>query len=460
MKLLRWGIKIVLVLALVLGVLAGGLVLWLRQYVQTPEFIQDVKRLGSEVSGGSFEFDHLQWDIGRGLTVENVHLVRPKGRPEGPEAAASMQAWQVILKYDWPSLWNRRFEITRLTFKSPRFILRQQEDGDFVLPIAPPESPSAMPSSPIGAHLRAFNLDNGDIKVLGKNGMPLFEALNFQAEGQRPPGGNGNDTLSGVVNFSRLIGWGRIRANALQSPYSYENKVLKLSAVQGEFYGGRISGNWEQQFANRDLAYSAKLDVTGIEMAKLLKDAIGNEQVLTGKLDLNTTWLGPANRPADVSGEGSLILRQGRVLDVPLFRNLAERLPGLQVVAQPDFEVISAEYTVSGRQVKFRDLVMKSNLFEIAGEGTVGFDHKLDARLVLCIHPRLASRLPAEATSLMETREDNYKMFAIRVTGQVGAPKLSIPVSNAMREKAMENLRQYLGPLLPGSTNGDGEAKP
>ncbi|MEM1060587.1 MAG: AsmA-like C-terminal region-containing protein [Verrucomicrobiota bacterium] len=443
MKLLRWGLKLAGLTLLLGGLAVGALVLWLRHYVQTPEFAQDVKRVGSQLSGAEVSFDHLQWDIGRGLTVENVHLVRP-GEEGSPEPAARMQAWQVILKYDWPSIWRRQFEITRLTFKSPRFVLRQQDSGDFLLPFAPPANLPRMPRAPIAAQLGAFNLDNGEVRILRRDGRPILEVRDFQAEGQRPNGGNGGVALTGAVHLARLVLWGKVVVNGLQSPYRYQDELLKMTSVQGELYGGRISGQWEQQLGNPEIPYSASLDIQGIDLGRLLAEAADSPDVMTGRLNLATTWLGPGNRPLNVAGEGSFEVSQGRVLNVPLFRELAARLPGLQVVASPDYESISGEYTLVDQQIQFRQLRFKSTLFEVAGEGTVTFDHRVRARLVLAVNPRLARQLPREASSLMETRSDQYKTFEVLVAGTLEAPQLSIPVSDAMRDQAWESLRRFL----------------
>lgn len=449
MKLLGRLFKTLLILALVAGVGAGALVLWLRYYVQTPEFAADVKKLGSELAGGTFDFDHLQWDIGRGLTVENIRLERD-GSDKGGEPAASMQAWQIILKYDWASLWCQQFEITRLTFKTPRFVIRQQEDGSYLLPFAPVPGRVEPPGSPIAAVLSAFNLDDGELRVLREDGSPLLEFFHVQAEGQKPEDSNGNGALSGVGMISNVILWGDIKMQSLRSPYRYQQDNLELSAVEANFYGGQLSGQWEQRLADEDLPYSAKLDASGVEIGPLLKDAAGVGGLLTGKLEAKSTWIGPAKRPLDVSGEGSVTVSQGRMLDVPLFRTLAERLPGLQVLAQPDFSVLSAEYTIAKRQVDFTSLQMKSTLFEINGQASVGFDHTVTADLELAVNPRLADRLPQEASELMETRADGYRTFIVSVGGTLQSPTVGIPVSDALREKAMEGLKRFLGPIVPG----------
>lgn len=459
MKLLRRLFKTLLVLMLIAGLGAGALVLWLRYYVQTPEFAANVKTLGSELAGGAFDFDHLQWDIGRGLTVENIRLER-NGSETGGEPAASMQAWQIILKYDWASLWCQQFEITRLTFKTPRFIIRQQEDGSFLLPFAPVPGRVDPPGSPISAVLSAFNLDNGELRVLRGDGSPLLEFFHFQAEGQKPEGSNGNGALNGVGLVSRVLFWGEIKMQNLRSPYRFQQDNLELNAVQASFYGGQLSGQWQQRLSEDDLPYSAKLDASGVEIGPFLKDAVGVGGLLTGKLNVKSTWIGPAKRPLDVSGEGSLSVSQGRILDIPLFRTLAERLPGMQVLAQPDFSVLSAEYTIANRQVEFTSLEMKSTLFEINGQATVGFDHTVTADLVLAVNPRLANRLPEEATNLMETREDGYRTFIVSVAGTLQRPSVGIPVSDALRERAIEGLQRFLGPIVPAMQKSDEKASP
>ncbi len=105
-------------------------------------------------------------------------------------------------------------------------------------------------------------------------------------------------------------------------------------------------------------------------------------QEVSGRLAGRLALYGGGADPAALKGDGDLEIREGILLQLPLFgifsRILNEISPGL---GQAKATSARATFTLADRSVKTEDLLVEAGAFTLKSSGTVGLDGALDFRV-------------------------------------------------------------------------------
>jgi type II secretion system protein N len=417
----------VLIIALLIAVAVG----WLNWYVTTPDFAAQVKARAAELTGGEVDFRGIQWDMGRGLTLIGARLQQTAPDSEPGTFAAT----QIHLKYDWGSLLAGRFDVNRLTFKEPLVHINQRPNGIYVIPVnerrAAVLRKEAGRADAIAITLRAFNLDKGQFKVSGNNGRSRLEVVGAHIEGSRPPGNQDDFRMNGLVRVQTVTLWESIVINFVRSPFIYRNAMLQLTALEGEAYGGKLTGSWEQALSDDLMPYTFNLNLEGVDLQYFLSHTAKLPGLLSGRLEGSTVWLGPSTDLAAVNGRGRVEIKNGQIISVPLFDDLAKIAGGLGALAKPDFSEARFEFKVANQAVDLTSISVKSALFQITGSGTLTFDMRLRLKLKLALGPELARQLPAEASQWFSPEPNGGLVIPLRVAGLLNRANITPDLDEA-----------------------------
>lgn len=436
-------------LLVALGLLIAGGWWWLNSYVEGPEFSALVKKEGSRLLGVPVEFKGLVWELGRGITLTELDLRNGEKAP----AQGEFKSEQIILKYDWSSLLERRFEITRLTIKHPVVVIGQDANGKYVLPVAPPTSTASIPaqttpttsgtaSSPITLEWRSFNLEKGLVEVKNTDGTRRLLCSGIEMDAKALTGDKKG--LKGSIGIGEIWLLQKVKITSVRSPMTLEGDLFTLNPIEGETYGGRINGSWEQNFADPKQAYNLKLNLDDCDVNAVLSGVVQQTGMISGRLDAKTLWLGPATDPMAVSGKGTIEVHNGQLINVPVFRSLGQIL-GVSALSQPDFSEAKVEFTVADQVMSIATLYLKSALFELSGSGTIGFDSALKMQCRLDLHPDLVKQLPTAIAKSLETRENGYGSLPFKLGGTLNQPKVELVITAGMVEQATDLLKGLFG---------------
>lgn len=454
-------------LILVALLLAGGLLIaggwwWLNRYVGSPEFATLVKKEGTRLTGAPVEFQSVIWELGRGITLTHPIIANGEKFP----ARGEFKSEQIILKYEWSSIFERRFEINRLTLKQPTLVIGQDAAGNLVLPVNPPAATtsSATTAAPAPAPARTeeeakssffeidcrkFNLEKGTVEVKNSDNGTRLLCSGIDMEGRIFAGEK--TTLRGSLSIGEIWLLQKVKITNLRSAMQLEGDTFTMTGLEAQAYGGRITGTWEQNFSDAKKPYNLKLDLDDCDVNAVISGVMQLTGVVSGRLDAKTLWLGPSTDPMAISGKGTLELHDGQLIQVPFFRVLAQLL-GVSALSQPDFSECKIEFTVVDQVMTVSLLQLKSALFELSGTGTVGFDSALQMQCRLDLNPELVKQMPATISNALEKQPNGYSSVPFKLGGTLSDPKVELVITQGMIQQATDLIKGLFGPKKKAET--------
>lgn len=227
----------------------------------------------------------------------------------------------------------------------------------------------------------------------------------------------------------------------LRAAAKLQDRVLSLSDVDATVAEGKLQGKLKLEFQPQ-LRYAGDLVLNDAQLAKLLlpADATPEERkkVGTGRVTA-TLAVQEVFRPDSTSertGRGELVVREGKLYDVPLAMGLMQ-LVTLRLPVSRAFESATMGYYIRDNKVTFEKIVLESPGLNLAGTGTLGLqDRKLD--LALLTESPNEWRFPL-LTEIVELAR--RELLQVHVSGTVDAPEIKgVPLGT---------LAQTLRLLLP-----------
>jgi AsmA-like C-terminal region len=446
-----------LFIGVILALVAAGGIWWVNQYVHSVEFSDKVKAQAGKLAGVPVNFKSINWDMMKGLTIDGLEM-----RNEVPnEQPGILQVKEVRLRYNWKALLNRHFEITEFDLVEPALLLGQQPNGGYRLPVViaaenkearaenqqAAEQPPGEKQPALVLVVHEVKIEKGHLEIKYADGSYSLLCLEINGNAIDTNSSSENLSLQGTLNIAEAQFASKVKVTAVHTPFSYKNGVLNFSAIEASAYKGKVNGTFEGNLFDPKISYTLKLDVQDCDVNDLLGSAFQKPGVVSGKLDAKTLWLGTASDPLGVSGKGSLEVRNGQVINLPAFKNLAQMLGGISAIAQPDFSECKMEYTVGDQTMNVQTLVLKSALFDLTGSGKIKFDSSLDMPLQAGLNPEIARQVPQIVGNFLTQRADGYTVIPFTVTGTVAEPKVDLAIKQEnMVNGAAGLIQQFIKP--------------
>lgn len=432
MNLFRLFLKLVIVLVIGVALLIAGGLWWLNRYIHTPEFAARISQQLTQSTGVPITLRKVRLSFREGLSVEGIEVKNPNSASPEPLVAVA----HVAVNLSWPALADHQISITELIIQKPSVVLAPNSEGKFILPSTTPQqtstpseekSPttSAASSQPVdfSFSLKGFHLNDGSFVLKQADGTALLVLQGIDTTANtRDEKSSG---INGVLKIDDIRYLSKLNITSLQSPFSVQSGVLSLSSLQAALAQGQIKGTLDETFSSPDLPYNLKLDLQNCDVNDLLTTLANKPQIMSGKLDAKTSWLGPANAPLAVSGKGFIEIRNGQIINLPLFRQLS-KVFSLAQLAQPDFSELKSDFSVGNQAVTISDFLLKSSLFDVTGAGTVGFDSTLNLQVKLALSPEVTRQLPQAIENNFTKRDDGFFEISFTVTGTIDQPQTDL----------------------------------
>ena len=200
---------------------------------------------------------------------------------------------------------------------------------------------------------------------------------------------------------------GAIPVRSLTAEVRATPPVLDLDSARVETLGGTVTGTAHLSSDDQHAGLTARLEARGLELAEL--PARDDRPRPAGTLELHAELAGPAPRGpgfrTGATGQGRFDVADGRIqgaglghalLDVlqPLLRagvsdRLRQRYPDLFSGDDLQFTHLSGSGRLADGRIRSDDLVLAAPSYDAHGEGSLGLDGKVDARLRLAAGPAL-----------------------------------------------------------------------
>jgi AsmA protein len=189
------------------------------------------------------------------------------------------------------------------------------------------------------------------------------------------------------LNLNGRLGIGRLQAFNLRSrdieiQVKSRDGVLKINPLGAKLYEGAVQGDITLDVRKDTPRFSVNEKLTGVQAGPLLKDLTGKEQLLgTANIKANLSGAGTSSEQIrqTLNGTAGFEFTDGAVKGVniaSLIRSAQAKIKGQSVPEQTepnqtDFALMKGTATITKGKVNNDDLLLKSPLLRITGEGKV-----------------------------------------------------------------------------------------
>lgn len=298
------------------------------------------------------------------------------------------------------------------------------------------------------------------------------------AAGGPAPGGAGDGAAPPSVEGLRgLDAAGRMRVGALRIAGLQVRAIdVGIKAAggrldltpQADLYEGKLDSRLSLDARARTPRVAASGAVSDVRIGLLLRDLTGQPEKLTGRarvgFDLNGAGLTAAQLKPSLAGTVKLEAHDGAIKGINVARYLREaqaKLSGKPVPEenepnQTDFSDLSATLKLGGGIVSNDDLLLRSPLLRVGGDGTADLvRERIDYR----IRASLVGTLTGQGGKSLD--QVKRVTVPIKVTGSFSEPKYALDVDallsgaakekvDAAREKARDKIEEKLEKGLRG----------
>lgn len=257
--------------------------------------------------------------------------------------------------------------------------------------------------------------------------------------------------LAGEVRLDRAVLFDR-ELSRITTPWSLMRATsgigeLALDRIQGEVYGGDLSGRVELRFDARSSAYNLTALVQNMQLRPFLNAGSLPSVDATGRVAANIYLAGDSGDPQGLRGGGRFEVLDGDLYKLPVILAI---LSVLDITASPTdtFDEATADFYIVGRKVSVRDIALRGGLLALVGSGVVALpDLVVDLRLVN-IPDQWWARLPLVAELMQGAVRE---LIQVRVTGPISQPTVRTdPVPRISDElRSLFQRRTTQRPLAP-----------
>jgi AsmA-like protein len=215
--------------------------------------------------------------------------------------------------------------------------------------------------------------------------------------------------------------------------------VVDVDALECETLGGTITGS---AHLSGEQGLTAKIAARGIQLAKA--PAPRNRPRPDGTLGLEGAVAGPTGAAfaAQATGQGRFDVADGRIegagfgkpiLDAlqPFIRpgvadRLRERYPDVFADDDLRFTRLSGSGRLAGGRIRSDDLVLAAKSWEARGEGSLGLDGDVDARIQLLASPALTADVLGQSRTRAALVDASGRLsIPLRARGPVRRPEVT-----------------------------------
>jgi len=287
-----------------------------------------------------------------------------------------------------------------------------------------------------------FNLD--DLKAALKN-------YNKQLEQIKPSGrisaqlnleGDLRDIKSCDIQarfFGNSLSVYGLKIDRFELEYRQAAGLAEIPSLKLSLYGGDIDTMAKMNLKGGDLPYTAELNIEGIKIEKLKLDTPMRGKDISGTVHSQAKINGFAKDAAKISGIGRILINDGRLWQLDLFKGLGELLFSRNS-GNIVFNEGYCDFLIRDRAVFSDNLKLKSNLLGISGGGKIGFDGSLDAALNVQVNDGFNSE-PGMIKDITNTLLGEAGRFAvIKLSGTLQKPKYRLQPAVVDMMKGLKNL--------------------
>jgi hypothetical protein len=447
------------------GVLAAAAIvlLCINLYLQSHGVQQRIREAAARSLGADVKIRSTVYTPWSGLVLRGISVPDPANANLNSAEAKALR-----VRFALAPLLDRRFAITECTLFEPKLIVRQLENGDWVVPMSPAgtQGPAASNVSSLSsargasfkAELQHFRLRGGNVVFLNAKNRAIVTLDRTDISGQIAL----DRSVAGIFEVGKAHLFDSFKPRKIRGPFTWDGKMLDLPDIQGSLAGGKLVGKYRVE-SNDQPSFVLALELTGVLLRKLAEDAQlepgKTEGVLQGSVNLG----GDPRDGDSVTGTGHFELVSAKLKPMDFLIKLGEllQIDELQLLKLSDARV---DLTIRDERVQVDDIILKSDNLILRGKGPVRFNGKmnLDARLLfnLKLQHQLRGVL---GKNLVDSEDPDYRQIPFTVTGRIDNPKTDL-LDKLIGVKVGQDvggiLMNILRPSAPQKSEDKKEEKP
>lgn len=204
--------------------------------------------------------------------------------------------------------------------------------------------------------------------------------------------------------------------------YAQAGGLADISLARLALYDGKIEADAKMNLNSESLPWLVNANIQGVKIEKLKTDTAAKEKDIAGTISAEAKINGFSADPGRVSGAGKVLINEGRLWELNLFKGLGE-LIFAKDFANIVFNEASCGFVIQDKYIFSDTLKLKSTLVNLAGYAKIGFDSSLDASLNV--------EVLEESTPSTGTLKDVFtaiigqagKFGTIKISGTLKEPK-------------------------------------
>jgi uncharacterized protein involved in outer membrane biogenesis len=437
MRSFRWIIITgVAIVGLVVVAIAFG-ALWLNTFIHSEAFKTEVESRASQSLGGPVQVQSIDFDIFHGVKLQGLVTQIDPSHAVG-QGALKVQVASVNCSYAWTDLFQGKLRLTGITLDQPQIVLTKQP----TVPAQPQPLPGGPDSGatqgegtamPFQFVLDRAKVNNGDVSVRDATGASMVELQGVNADANTSGYYDSKD-VTGTVRVADITVPQNLHVTNFSTPFTYHQNFLAAKTFNASAFGGNIGGGYQMDGSGPSVL---DLNAKGFDVAQLTAATVSNSSAkLSGSLDLQSKWRGAET--GDLNGEGDAQLTNGKLEGVKVLEEVGQVLK-INELKAPIITSAKTHFVVQNQQTKFIGLQLISPIFQITGDGVVGFNGNLNANLVLILSRDAMGRLPKELAASFVQQQDGTGSIAFQVAGTTANPQTDLPTRLLMQNTQIKN---------------------
>jgi uncharacterized protein involved in outer membrane biogenesis len=310
---------------------------------------------------------------------------------------------------------------------------------------------------------------NHTLAISGKAPLTMTITAPKTPESDRKTEKRGSRTATAVVTGKTSIEHvrlGKVPLDGLATTFRYAKGVLTLDPLAFSTYGGREQGSATVDVNGKASTYAVRTTISGLDVGAALAGMTQVKDKLTGSAKVTANVTGAGSDAAAVerslAGTVQLDMVNGIIHGMPILARLNSALGASAggAAAKSDdtpFQALHGTARIANGRAQLTNLHVTTGEVNLAGSGTVGFDHTVDLSLVAQLSAAAANAAAASLGGItsrlgdvVEHLQSSHGTIAVpvTVTGTLAAPKIGVDVGALAKAQVQNQLRQQVERLM------------
>ncbi len=405
---------------------AAILLLCVNLYLQSGGVQQRIRDAAARSLGTDIKIQSTVYTPWSGLVLRGIAV------PDSTIANLNIvEATALRIRFSLFSLLSSRFLITECTLFEPKLIVRQLENGNWVIPLPPANagpaevpkepSPNAAKGTPFKAELQHFRIRGGNVAFLNAKNRAIITLDRIDISGQITV----EHSVAGIFEIGKADFFGSLKPRKIGGPFAWDGKALDLPDIQGSLAGGKLIGKYRVESGEQP-SFVLAIQLTGILLRKLAEEAQVDPGKTEGSLQGSADLKGDPRKSDSITGAGHFELVSAKLRPVDFLVKLGEMLEidELQWLKLSDARV---DLTIRDERVLVDDLILKSDNLIVRGKGPVRFNGKMNLDARLLFNSKLQHQLRGMlGRNLIDSEDPEYRQIPFTVSGRIDNPRTDL----------------------------------